>query len=144
VTGRILTVSAESNALLMASQGMSNGGGIQPPRPSSSTASNSEHRLSSVESWRKPRLAEDGRILPFEQTRTPAVPIVNLGRNRAGQTITRGKTSVRFDKDGFPEFDPKFETLLADAHVGSGKHLAHFKAANEKLFSAIERTPGLA
>jgi len=146
VTGRILTVSLESNALLMANQGMSSGSDNQPPRSSSSApaASGSKHRLISVESWRKPRLTGDGRIQPFKNTRTPVDPIVNLGRNRAGQTITRGTTRVRFDKNGFPEFEPTFETLIDDAHIGSGKHLSHFKAANEKLLSAIERDPGLA
>jgi hypothetical protein len=143
VTGRILTVSLESHALLMANQGTSDGG-KPPPRSTSSAASGSKHRLSSIESWRKPRLTEDGRIVPFKNSRTPANPIPNLGRNRAGQSITQGKTTIRFDKNGFPEFDPKFETLIDDAHVGSGKHLSHFKAANEKLFRALEKDLNLA
>ncbi len=146
VTGRILTVSMESNALLMANHGMSNGGGSHPPSSSSpaAAASSSEHRLTTVESWRKPRLTEDGRILPFENTRQPADPIPNLGKKRAGQTITRGKTAIRFDKNGFPEFEPKFETLIDNAHIGTGKPQAHFKAANKKLFSALEKDPELA
>jgi hypothetical protein len=146
VTGRILTVSMESNALLMANQGMSGSGGSRPPRPSSPTAadSSSKHRLISVEFWRKPSLTEDGRILPFKNTRKPAEPIPNLGKNRAGQTITRGKTTIRFDKNGFPEFEPKFETLIDNTHIGTGKPPAHFKAANQKLSSAIEKDPDLA
>lgn len=145
VTGRILTVSLESNALLMANQGMGSGGN-PPPRSaaSASAASGSKHRLLSIESWRKPRLTKDGRILPFRNSRTPDDPIVNLGRNRAGQTFTRGKTTIRFDENGFPQFEPKFETLINDAHIGSGKHLSHFKAANEKLLRAIEKDPTLA
>ncbi|KFE67244.1 HNH endonuclease [Hyalangium minutum] len=145
VTGRILTVSLESNALLMANQGMGSGGN-PPPRSASSdsAASGSKHRLLSIESWRKPRLTADGRILPFKNSRTPADPIPNMGKNRAGQSVTRGRTAIRFDKNGFPEFEPRFETLIDDAHIGSGKHLSHFKAANEKLFRAIERDPNLA
>jgi hypothetical protein len=146
VTGRILTVSMESNALLMSNQGMSGDGGSQPPRPSSAAAaaSSSKHRLTSIESWRKPRLTEDGWILPFKNTRKPADPIPNLGKNRAGQTITRGKTTIRFDKDGFPEFEPRFETLIDDIHIGTGKPHAHFKAANKALARALEKDPDLA
>jgi hypothetical protein len=146
ITGRILTVSLESNALLMANQGMRGGGSNPPPRAaaSSAAASGSKHRLSSIESWRKPRLTEDGKILPFRNSRKPADPIPNLGRSRAGKSVTQGKTTIRFDKDGFPEFDPKFETLINNTHIGSGKHLSHFKAANEKLFRAIEKDPNLA
>jgi hypothetical protein len=146
VTGRILTVSMESNALLMSNQGMSGGGSNQPPRPSSAAAaaSSSKHRLTSIEPWRKPRFTEDGRILPFKNTRKPADPIPNLGKNRAGQTITRGKTTIQFDKDGFPEFEPEFETLIDDVHIGTGKPQAHFKAANKALFRALEKDPDLA
>jgi hypothetical protein len=135
VTGRILTVSMESNALLMANQGMGH---------AASAPSSSKHRLASIESWRKPRFTSDGRIVPFRNTRQPASPIPNLGKNRAGQTVTDGKAAVRFDKNGFPEFDPKFETLIDDIHIGSGKPLAHIRAANEKLFKAIKSEPGLA
>jgi hypothetical protein len=144
VTGRILTVSLESNALLMANQGMSDGGG-RPPRSSSSApaASRPKPRLLSIESWRKPRFTADGRIVPFKNTREPANPITNLGKNRAGQTVTDGKTAIRFDKDGFPEFDTRFETLLDDVHLGSGDRAAHIKAANRKLHQAISQDPAL-
>lgn len=146
VTGRILTASLESNALLMANQGMGRRGGNSPPRSASATsaASGSKHRLLSIESWRKPRLTADGRILPFRNSRTPADPIPNLGRNRAGQSVTRGKTTIGFDKDGCPEFEPQFETLIDDAYIGTGKPQGHFKAANEKLFRALEKDPELA
>jgi hypothetical protein len=145
VTGRILTVSMESNALLMANQGM--GGGNSSLHSTASpapAASSSRYRLSSIEDWRKPRLTEDGRIVPFKDTRQPAEPIPNLGRNRAGQTVSEGKTSLRFDKNGFPEFDTKFEILLEDFHVGSARALSHRKSANEKLFAAIRKEPSLA
>jgi hypothetical protein len=145
VSGRILTVTMESNALLMANQGMSKGGGSGPrsslPAPA---ASASKHRLRSIEDWRKPRLTKDGQILPFKTTREPASPIPNLGRNRAGQTVTDGKTTVRFDKNGFPEFETQFETILDDIHIGSGRPELHFKAANQKLFDAIKADAELA
>ena len=54
----------------------------------------------------------------------PPNPIPNLGRNRAGQTITNGENTIRFDQDGFPEFDSKFETILDDIHIGSGNRFA--------------------
>jgi len=111
---------------------------------SSASSAGSKYRLTSIESWRKPRLTEDGRILPFKGTRDPVNPIPNLGRNRAGQTVSDGKHSLRFDKDGFPEFDTPFETLIDDVHIGSGNHPAHFRAANANLHKALEKNPRLA
>ncbi|HEX5746340.1 MAG TPA: HNH endonuclease [Archangium sp.] len=128
-----LTLTLAPGALAMASQG-TDGGGDAP----------SKHRLPTIESWRKPRFTEDGKILPYQGTRNPPTPITNQGRNRAGQTITNGKHTIRFDKDGFPEFNSKFETILDDIHIGSGKSSAHQRAANTNLYRAIERDPDLA
>ena len=144
-TGRILTVSMEANALRMANQGMSDEGG-KPPHSSSSAsaAASAKHRRISIESWRKPRFTQDGRIVPFKNTRQPASPIPNLGQDRAGKTVSRGQHALRFDKDGFPEFDTQFEVLLEDLHLGSGRAPSHRRAANEKLFAAIKQEPALA
>ncbi|MBN1206996.1 MAG: HNH endonuclease [Myxococcaceae bacterium] len=142
VTGRILTVSMEPGALLMANQGMSNGGGSNSPP--SAPAPASKYRLTSVESWRKPRLTEDGRIHPYEDSQNPWRLIENKGRDRAGKTITNGQATIQFDKDGFPKFNTKFETLLDDIHIGNGNPKAHLRASNEKLFRAIEKDPSLA
>ncbi|MFE8599919.1 HNH endonuclease [Archangium violaceum] len=128
-----LTLTLAPGALAMASQGTDGGGGAP-----------SRHRLPSIESWRKPRFTEDGKILPYPGTRNPPKPITNLGRNRAGQTVTNGKTTVRFDKDGFAEFDTKFETLLDNTHIGSKRPDLHFKAANRALYDAIQKDPALA
>jgi hypothetical protein len=145
VSGRILTVTMESNALLMANQGMSNGGGSNSrPGPSAPEASASKYQLRSIEDWRKPRFTKDGLILPFKNTREPASPIPNLGRNRAGQTVTDGKTTVRFDKNGFPEFETRFETILDDIHIGSRLRESHIKASNKRLFDALQKDPELA
>jgi hypothetical protein len=145
VSGRILTVTMESNALFMANQGMTNGGGNSGrSSPSTPAPSASRHRLRSVEDWRKPQLTEDGRIKPYKDSQKPWRLIENKGRDRAGKTITDGQASIRFDKDGFPEFNTKFETILEDAHIGSGNPRAHMKACNEKLFRAIEQDPALA
>jgi len=145
VSGRILTVTMESNTLFMANQGMSSGGGSgSRSSPQAPVASASKYRLRSIEDWRKPRLTKDGQILPFRKTREPASPIPNLGRKRAGQTVTDGKTTVRFDKNGFPEFETRFETILDDIHIGSGRPEPHIKAANKKLLDAIRADPELA
>lgn len=145
VSGRILTVTMESNALFMANQGTSNGGSNSSHSGSPAPmASASKHRLRSIESWRKPRLTKDGQILPFKGTREPASPIPNLGRNRAGQTVTDGKTTVRFDKNGFPEFETRFETILDDIHIGNGRPEPHIKTANKKRFDEIRADPELA
>ena len=144
-TGRILTVTLEGHALFMANQGMSNsGGGSSRPNSPAPAAAFSKYRLLSIESWRKPRLTKDGQILPFKNTREPARPIPNLGRDRAGQTVTNGKAAVRFDKNGFPNHETNFEMLLDDIHVGSGRPELHIKAANQKLFDTIKADPDLA
>jgi hypothetical protein len=109
-------------------------------RPSPSSAG----RLVQVEAWRKPKLLEDGRISPYQGTRKPPLPIPNLGRNRAGQVVTQGKHTVRFDSDGFPEFKTHFEILLDGSHIGTGNRVAHFKAANQALLEAIQKDPNLA
>ena len=127
------TLTLAPGALAMASQGTDGGG---------DTLGN--HRLPSIESWRKPRFTEDGKILPYKGTRNPPTPITNMGRNRAGQTVSNGKITVRFDKDGFPEFNTKFETILDNSHIGTGKRFAHYKAANQRLFQAIKDKPELA
>ncbi|AKJ02782.1 putative lipoprotein [Archangium gephyra] len=128
-----ITLTLAPGALAMASQG-TDGGGQAP----------SKYHPPTIESWRKPRFTEDGKILPYKGTRDPPKPITNLGRNRAGQTITDGKNNVRFDKDGFAEFDTKFETILDDIHIGSGRSEQHMRAANRRLFDAIKSEPGLA
>lgn len=139
------TLTLAPGALAMASQG-TNGGGENKGSPSAATQGSTpgRYRLKFIEQWRKPKLTEDGKILPYEGTRDPPNPIPNLGRNRAGQTITNGKATIRFDQDGFPEFDSKFETILDDIHVGSGNRFAHYRAANQKLFQALKQDPNLA
>lgn len=55
-----------------------------------------------------------------------------------------GEVSVRFDKNGFAEFDTRFEMVLDDGHIGSGRPDLHFKAANKRLYEAIQEDPALA
>ncbi len=114
-----------------------------PHSGGSPRSSPGRYRLQFIEPWRKPQLTSDGRIIPYKNTRNPPEPIVNLGRNRSGQRISDGKTTIGFDKDGFPEFDTSFETLLDDVHIGSRDRLAHYKAANQKLFKSIREDPSL-
>ncbi len=131
------------NALAMVSK--DGGGGTrfgdEAPR---ATPVSDKYRIQSVESWRRPRFTEDGRIRPYEGSRVPPEPIANLGRNRAGQSVADGQRTLRFDKDGFPEFKTKFETLLDDSHIGSRSRPGHYRAANQKLLQAIEKDPALA
>jgi hypothetical protein len=145
VTGRILTVSMETNALLMANQGMSSGNGSgSGSSPPVSAAPSSKYRLRSIESWRKPQVTEDGRIKPYKDTQKPWRLLENKGKDRAGKTITDDQSTIRFDKNGFPEFNTRFETILEDVHIGSGNPRAHRMACNEKLFRSIQRDPSLA
>jgi hypothetical protein len=134
--------------LHMANTGARGAGGNASVNDSTSSGGSSRslpgrYRLQFIEPWRKPQLTSDGRIIPYKNTRSPPEPIVNLGRNRAGQTVSDGKITIRIDTDGFPEFDTSFETLLDDVHIGSRDRLAHYKAANQKLFQSIREDPSL-
>ncbi|WPB74770.1 HNH endonuclease [Archangium violaceum] len=132
------------NALAMMSTG--DGGGSRHDSEASRAAApgSDKHRLQSVESWRKPQFTEDGRIVPYKGSRSPPEPITNLGRNRAGQSVTDGQRTIRFDENGFPAFKTKFETLLDAIHIGSRSRPGHYRAANQKLLQAIEADPALA
>ncbi|WP_075207559.1 HNH endonuclease [Archangium violaceum] len=103
-----------------------------------------KYQLDSVEEWRKPRLTTDGKAIPYEGTRTPPEPITILGRNRAGAVISDGKNTVRFDENGFAEFDTLFETLLDNSHIGSARPAQHFRAANQRLYEAVRADAALA
>ncbi|HYO59575.1 HNH endonuclease [Archangium sp.] len=122
----------------------SHGGARSRPSPSMEGSASRIYRLVQVEAWRKPRLTPDSKVLPFTGTRSPPDSIVILGRNRAGQTLTSGRHTLRFDKDGFAEFNYKFEMLLDDIHIGSGSRPEHYQAANRELFRAIQENPKLA
>ncbi|HYO56702.1 HNH endonuclease [Archangium sp.] len=113
-------------------------------RPARALPAPRKHRLDTVEEWRKPRLTADGKVLPYKGTRDPPEPITILGRNRAGTVISDGESTVRFDKNGFAEFDPLFETLLDNSHIGSARPAQHFRAANQRLYEAIRADPDLA
>ncbi|WP_375766058.1 HNH endonuclease [Archangium gephyra] len=133
-----LTLTLAPGALAMAARGTSGGGQAAPSPPSS------RYLLRDIEPWRKPRFTSDGKLIPYKDTRNPPQPIVNLGKNRAGQTVQRGKHTLEFDAEGFPRFETQFETLLDDIHIGSGRPAQHFRAANARLAQAIEADPALA
>ncbi|MFY0525005.1 HNH endonuclease [Archangium gephyra] len=131
------------NALAMVSTG-DGGGARHEDEASPASPVSDKYRIQSVESWRKPQFTEDGRIVPYKGSRSPPEPITNLGRNRAGQTVTDGQRTIRFDENGFPAFKTKFETLLDAIHIGSRSRPGHYRAANQKLLQAIEADPSLA
>ena len=135
-----ITVVLAPTAYAMASQGMEGGQGSRPL----SQSGPSHSRLERIEKWRKPKFSEDGRVLPYKGTRSPPEPIVNLGRNRAGKTLKNGKDTVRFDENGFAEFETRFETLLEESHIGSSRPDLHFRAANKRLYDAVQADSGLA
>ena len=136
-----ITVVLAPTAHAMASQGMD---GSLGSRPLAEPSDPNHHRLEQIEEWRKPKFTEDGRVLPYKGTRTPPEPIVNLGRNRAGKTLTNGRDTLQFDKNGFAEFETRFETLIEESHIGSGRPALHFRAANKRLYEAIRADSGLA
>ncbi|WP_155893919.1 HNH endonuclease [Cystobacter fuscus] len=134
-----ITVALAPPAYYMASRGLGAGPSSRPLAAQPSFA-----RLERVEEWRKPQFTEDGHVLPYKGTRNPQDPIFNLGRNRAGKTLTNGKDTIRFDKDGFAEFETRFETLIDESHIGSGRADLHFRAANKRLYEAIQADSSLA
>jgi hypothetical protein len=136
-----ITVALAPSVAYMASWGME---GSQGSRSSPVQRAPSRYRLERIEEWRKPKLTEDGRVLPYKGTRSPPDPIVNLGRNRAGKTLTNGKDTIRFDENGFAEFETRFETLIDESHIGSGRPDLHFRASNKQLYEAIQADSGLA
>ncbi|WNG36059.1 HNH endonuclease [Archangium violaceum] len=138
------TLTLAPSALAMASQGSNDEDNTSAPNQTAQTHAPKGYRLQEIESWRKPSFTEDGKLLPYKGTRNPPNPITNLGHNRAGQTVSNGKATVKFDKDGFPEFDTKFETILDDIHIGSKRPELHFKAANKNLYNAIQKDLDLA
>ncbi|MFY0566283.1 HNH endonuclease [Archangium lansingense] len=141
-TGQVTGFLLAASLMLMACA--TDGTRVAGPGTRSTQGASSRHHLPFIESWRKPSFTEDGRLLPYKDTRNPPTLITNLGRNRAGQTVSNGKVTVKFDRDGFAEFNTKFETLLDDVHVGSGQRFSHYKAANQKLSQAIKQDPRLA
>ncbi|KFA88466.1 HNH endonuclease [Archangium violaceum] len=136
-----ITVVLAPTAHAMASQGID---GSLGSRSQAAQSEPNHHRLEKIEEWRKPKLTEDGRVLPYKDTRKPSEPIVNLGRNRAGKSLTNGRDTLRFDENGFAQFETRFETLLEEIHIGSGRPDLHFKAANKRLYEAIRADSGLA
>ncbi len=127
-----IAVTLAPAASALASQAMA---GDPDPRP---------YRSERSEEWRKPKLTESGQVLPYPGTRSPPNPIANLGRNRAGKTLSNGKDVVRFDKSGFAEFEARFDTLIEESHIGSGRADLHFRSANKRLHDAIQSDAGLA
>lgn len=129
------------SAVQMAAEG--SGGARSLPSTSAKRSVSTRYLLTQVDAWRKPKLAADGRILPYKNTRNPPAPIVNLGRNRAGKTLANGRDTVRFDENGFAEFDVRFEMILDESHIGSGRADIHSRAANQRLHEAISADPKL-
>jgi hypothetical protein len=85
-------------------------------------------------------------------TVTHSGPYANVGdevslinsRNVVDGKVTSASGQVtRFDDDGFPIFNSRFDLVLDSAHYGSGDGAAHFEAANRQLHEAIVENPSL-
>ena len=94
---------------------------------------------------RKPVLTSDGtKVIPLGKTQADAITIRNKRNLDADGYLTKGDKKLKYDEDGFPVFNSKFDTVIDDSHLGSGKDKIHFKAANENLAKELKKNPELA
>ncbi len=93
---------------------------------------------------RKPTFTDDGKVIPEGGTEADAITVRNKKNlDKDGYLHRKGK-KLKYDENGFPEFDSKFDTHIDDSHIGSGKAGDHFKQANENLAKQLRQNPDLA
>ncbi|HEB91991.1 MAG TPA: HNH endonuclease [Gammaproteobacteria bacterium] len=93
---------------------------------------------------RKPKITSDGKVIPRGDAEGEAKTIINKKNiDKDGYVTARGK-KLKYDENGFPVFNSKFDTVLNDQHLGTGNDYQHFKAANESLAKQLNNNPGLA
>ena len=92
----------------------------------------------------KPNLTDDGKVIPYGGTVEDAITIRNKKNLDENGFLHRKGKKLKYDKDGFPVFQSKFDTHLTEEHFGSGKTNQHFKQANENLAEQLNKNPNLA
>ncbi|REL26564.1 hypothetical protein DXX93_08205 [Thalassotalea euphylliae] len=93
---------------------------------------------------RKPKLTNDGKVIPFGGQPSDAITIRNKKNLDENGYLHRKGKKLKYDSDGFPIFDSKFDTHIDDIHVNSGKPLDHFRQANQNLAKQLKNNPNLA
>ena len=93
---------------------------------------------------RKPKLTEDGKVIPLGGEITDAKTINNKRNlDENGYLEKKGKR-LQYDSDGFPIFESLFDTHLADTSLKTKNSTEHFKQANQKLAIQLKKNPELA
>jgi len=93
----------------------------------------------------KPTLTSDGKkVIPIGKTESEAITIRNKRNLDANGYLHKDGKSLKYDANGFPEFNSKFDTVIGDEHIGSGKDKLHFEAANKNLAKQLKDNPNLA
>ncbi|ARU54232.1 hypothetical protein OLMES_0124 [Oleiphilus messinensis] len=93
---------------------------------------------------RRPTISSDGKVIPYGKTEADAITIRNKRNLDADGYLVKGDQKLKYNEDGFPIFDSKYDTVLDDAHFGTQNEYAHFQAANESLARQLRENPGLA
>jgi len=94
---------------------------------------------------RKPNLTSDGKkVIPLGKTEADAITIRNKRNLDEDGYLRKGDKKLKYDDDGFPVFNSKFDTVIDDSNLGTGKDKMHFKAANENLAKELRKNPEIA
>jgi len=96
------------------------------------------------QSWRKPKITPDGKVIPYGKTAADAKRIQMPKGAKPGQPFTRNGFSINYDENGFPVFQSRFDTYIDDNLIGNGSDLSHFQSANRNLGKALRENPRLA
>ena len=96
--------------------------------------------------WRKPRLTADGnKVIPYGKTEADAITIRNKGNMDAdGYVTAKNGQRLKYDEDGFPIYESKYDMHVSDDLIGNRSPDSHFRAANESLSNKLRDNPNLA
>lgn len=92
----------------------------------------------------KPNFTANGKVIPRGTTEADAISIRNKRNLDENGFLHRKGEKLKYDDNGFPIFDSKFDTHLSNEQLGTGKPNQHFKQANEKLAKQLNENPALA
>jgi hypothetical protein len=90
---------------------------------------------------RTPKMTDDGNVIPYKGTEDDAIRVMN--KKLANQTVTKDGYTIRYDKNGFPEFTSKFDTQIPDDDLINTRE-KHFEIANKALGDQLRADPDLA
>ena len=96
------------------------------------------------DSTRKPKITKSGKAVPYGGSESDALTIRNKKNVNSDGYLVKGTKKLKYDQDGFPVFNSKYDTVLDDSHLGTQNEYAHFQAANDSLARQLAENPRLA